>query len=59
MNVSKTISSMQFWAVIASTGNASMICAVFDTEQEAIVDLDIRTQRYPKWTFHISLVRKT
>jgi hypothetical protein len=50
--------STPLWAVIASTGSASMTCAAFDTEQEARADLEQRAKRYPAWIFYISPARK-
>lgn len=46
------------WAVIASTGSASMTCAAFDTEEEARADLEQRAKRYPAWFFYITPARK-
>jgi hypothetical protein len=48
----------QLWAVIASTGSASMACAAFDTEQEARADLEDRARKYPAWIFYVSPATK-
>lgn len=47
------------FAVIAWAGSASMVCAAFDTEEDARADRDARASRYPAWTFCISPATKS